>query len=101
MSGTPRRSRRLDDLYTKEMIVGAQAPGSTQYDYPVLARALFGMKFKVITGYESDAENRPRDGARRSARHLGQLVDAEGDQPATGSRQEDQDSGAMGPQEAS
>jgi tripartite-type tricarboxylate transporter receptor subunit TctC len=43
----------LNDLYTKEMVVGAQAPGSTQYDYPTLARALFGMKFKVITGYES------------------------------------------------
>src|SRR5947208_12651426 len=39
----------LDDLKTKEMIVGAQAPGSTQYDYPMLARELFGMKFKVIT----------------------------------------------------
>jgi tripartite-type tricarboxylate transporter receptor subunit TctC len=43
----------LNDLYTEEMIVGAQAPGSTQYDYPVLARALFNMKFKVITGYEA------------------------------------------------
>jgi tripartite-type tricarboxylate transporter receptor subunit TctC len=43
----------LDDVRTKEMIVGAQAPGSTQYDYPVLANALFGMKFKVITGYEA------------------------------------------------
>jgi tripartite-type tricarboxylate transporter receptor subunit TctC len=43
----------LDDLYTKEMIVGAQAPGSTQYDYPMLAKELFGMKFKVITGYEA------------------------------------------------
>jgi tripartite-type tricarboxylate transporter receptor subunit TctC len=43
----------LNDLYTKEMIVGAQAPGSTQFDYPALARALFGMKFKIITGYES------------------------------------------------
>jgi len=43
----------LDDLKTKEMIVGAQAPGSTQYDYPVLARALFGWKTKVITGYEA------------------------------------------------
>jgi len=43
----------LEDLKTKEMIVGAQAPGSTQYDYPVLARELFGMKFKVITGYEA------------------------------------------------
>jgi tripartite-type tricarboxylate transporter receptor subunit TctC len=43
----------LDDLKTKEMIVGAQAPGSTQYDYPKLAEALFGWKFKVITGYEA------------------------------------------------
>jgi tripartite-type tricarboxylate transporter receptor subunit TctC len=43
----------VEDLKSKEMIVGAQAPGSTQYDYPVLANALFGMKFKVITGYPS------------------------------------------------
>jgi tripartite-type tricarboxylate transporter receptor subunit TctC len=43
----------LDDLKTKEMIVGAQAPGSTQYDYPKLAEKLFGWKFKVITGYEA------------------------------------------------
>ena len=43
----------LDDLKTKEMIVGAQAPGSTQYDYPKLAEKLFGWKFKIITGYES------------------------------------------------
>jgi tripartite-type tricarboxylate transporter receptor subunit TctC len=43
----------LDDVRTTETIVGAQAPGSTQYDYPVLANALFGMKFKVVTGYES------------------------------------------------
>ena len=43
----------LDDLRSKQMIVGAQGPGSTQYDYPVLATHLFGMKFKVITGYES------------------------------------------------
>jgi tripartite-type tricarboxylate transporter receptor subunit TctC len=43
----------LADLTTKEMIVGAQAPGSTQYDYPKLAEKLFGWKFKVITGYES------------------------------------------------
>src|SRR6476660_3222445 len=45
--------KTLDDLYTKEMIVGAQAPGSTQYDYPKLAEKLFGMKFKIITGYEA------------------------------------------------
>ena len=43
----------LGDLTSKEMIVGAQAPGSTQYDYPKLAEKLFGWKIKVITGYEA------------------------------------------------
>jgi tripartite-type tricarboxylate transporter receptor subunit TctC len=46
-------AKSVEDLASKETIVGAQAPGSTQYDYPVLANALFGFKFKVITGYES------------------------------------------------
>jgi tripartite-type tricarboxylate transporter receptor subunit TctC len=45
--------QRLEDLKTQELIVGAQAPGSTQYDFPVLANALFGYRFKVIPGYES------------------------------------------------
>ena len=44
---------KLSDLTSAEMIVGAQAPGSTQYDYPKLAEKLFGWKFKVITGYEA------------------------------------------------
>ena len=45
--------QRLADLTGTELIVGAQAPGSTQYDYPLLANHLFGFKFKIITGYES------------------------------------------------
>jgi tripartite-type tricarboxylate transporter receptor subunit TctC len=45
--------KTLDDVRTTETIIGAQAPGSTQYDYPVLANALFGTKFKVITGYQA------------------------------------------------
>jgi tripartite-type tricarboxylate transporter receptor subunit TctC len=44
---------KLDDLFTTELIVGAQAPGSTQYDFPILLNHLFGSKFKVVTGYES------------------------------------------------
>jgi tripartite-type tricarboxylate transporter receptor subunit TctC len=43
----------LGDMTSKEFIVGAQAPGSTQYDYPKLAEKLFGWKVKVITGYEA------------------------------------------------
>jgi tripartite-type tricarboxylate transporter receptor subunit TctC len=43
----------LDDARTSEIIMGAQAPGSTQFDYPVLAKKMFGFKLKVVTGYES------------------------------------------------
>jgi hypothetical protein len=44
---------KFEDIRTTQIVVGAQAPGTTQYDYPMLANALFGFKFKVITGYES------------------------------------------------
>ncbi len=47
---------RLDELRTRELVVGAQAPGSTQYDYPMLVNHLFGMKFKVVTGYQSTSK---------------------------------------------
>jgi tripartite-type tricarboxylate transporter receptor subunit TctC len=43
----------IDDLFKTELIVGAQAPGSTQYDYPILLNSLFKTKFKIVTGYES------------------------------------------------
>ena len=43
----------LEDVKTTEVVMGAQAPGSTQYDYPVLLDRLLGYKFKVVTGYES------------------------------------------------
>ena len=45
--------QKIADLLTTELIVGAQAPGSTQYDFPILLNHLFGTKFKVVTGYES------------------------------------------------
>jgi tripartite-type tricarboxylate transporter receptor subunit TctC len=48
--------KTLDDLRTKEMLVGAQAPGSTQYDYPMLGRTLFDQKYKVVTGYKSTSD---------------------------------------------
>ncbi len=44
---------KLDEVKTTELVMGAQAPGSTQYDYPILLDRLLGYKFKVITGYES------------------------------------------------
>jgi tripartite-type tricarboxylate transporter receptor subunit TctC len=44
---------KLDDIKSKEVIMGAQAPGSTQYDYPMLLDRLLGYKFKLVTGYQS------------------------------------------------
>jgi tripartite-type tricarboxylate transporter receptor subunit TctC len=46
----------LAEVKTKELIMGAQAPGSSQVDFPVVANALFGTKFKVIAGYQSTAK---------------------------------------------
>ncbi len=44
------------ELKAKELIMGAQAPGSSQVDFPLVANALFNLKHKVITGYGSTAK---------------------------------------------
>ena len=41
------------EIANTEVVTGAQAPGTTQYDYPTLANAVFNYKFKVVTGYKS------------------------------------------------
>ena len=46
----------FEEMRTKELIMGAQAPGSSQVDFPLVANALFGFKHKVITGYGSTAK---------------------------------------------
>jgi tripartite-type tricarboxylate transporter receptor subunit TctC len=46
----------LDEVRRKEIIMGAQAPGSSQVDFPLIANALLGTKFKVISGYQSTAK---------------------------------------------
>ncbi len=35
------------------MVTGAQAAGTTQWDYPLLANAVLNTKFKVVSGYKS------------------------------------------------
>jgi tripartite-type tricarboxylate transporter receptor subunit TctC len=45
--------KTFTDVANTEVVTGAQAPGTTQYDYPMLANAVFNYKFKVITGYKS------------------------------------------------
>jgi tripartite-type tricarboxylate transporter receptor subunit TctC len=46
----------FDELRTTELIMGAQAAGSSQVDFPLVANALFNLKHKVITGYGSTAK---------------------------------------------
>jgi tripartite-type tricarboxylate transporter receptor subunit TctC len=46
----------LAAVATTPLIIGAQAPGSSQYDFPLVANALFGWKFKVVSGYGSTSK---------------------------------------------
>ena len=45
--------QKFTDVANTETVMGSQAPGSTQFDFPMLANAMFGYKFKVINGYEA------------------------------------------------
>jgi tripartite-type tricarboxylate transporter receptor subunit TctC len=48
--------QKLADLFDRELIVGATTPGTTQVDFPVVARSILGLKFKVVSGYEGSAQ---------------------------------------------
>ena len=43
------------DLFSKDVIVGASAPGAATYDFPLLTNALIGTKFTIIKGYAGTA----------------------------------------------
>jgi len=46
----------LAEARTSELIQGAQAPGSSQVDFPLVADALLGFKFKIVAGYQSTSK---------------------------------------------
>ena len=93
--------QKLEDVKTTQIVMGAQAPGSTQFDYPVLANSLFGFKFKVITGYESTPKiHLAMESGEVHGTHR-QLVDAQGDQHQLDRGEEDPDPRAVGAEEES
>ena len=47
---------KLAELYSTEVIVGATTPGTTQVDFPLVANAVLGTKFKVISGYKGTTD---------------------------------------------
>jgi tripartite-type tricarboxylate transporter receptor subunit TctC len=48
----------LNDLATKELTVGGQAPGSMSIDMAILAKQMLDLKLKIITGYSGSAETK-------------------------------------------
>jgi tripartite-type tricarboxylate transporter receptor subunit TctC len=48
--------KTVDDVFHKQLIVGASAPGAAPWDYPMMTNALLGTKFKIISGYSGPAE---------------------------------------------
>jgi tripartite-type tricarboxylate transporter receptor subunit TctC len=46
----------LDDLKTKEAIIGTSGPGSGSYDLSLLSREVLGLKYKLVRGYKSSSE---------------------------------------------
>ncbi|MFM2129244.1 MAG: hypothetical protein RL477_790 [Pseudomonadota bacterium] len=47
-------AQTLQDVLAKEMIVGSS--GGATYDFPMLANAILGTKFKIISGYKGTKE---------------------------------------------
>ena len=50
--------KTIEETFTKELIVGASAPGGAPYDYALLTNAILGTKFKIITGYSGGGETK-------------------------------------------
>ena len=44
--------QRLEELRSKELVVGSTAPGTTMSDFPAVANGVLGLKFKVVQGYQ-------------------------------------------------
>ena len=48
--------QKLEDLRSKEVIIGATAPGSTTADFPKIANGVLDTKMKLVTGYKGSRE---------------------------------------------
>ncbi|HSR55545.1 MAG TPA: hypothetical protein VLN73_04860, partial [Alphaproteobacteria bacterium] len=42
----------LDEIYEKELVIGASSPGSATLDFPYITNAISGTKFKIVAGYK-------------------------------------------------
>jgi tripartite-type tricarboxylate transporter receptor subunit TctC len=51
-------AKSMEEAKIIELKVGGQAPGSMSIDMGILAKELFGLKFKIITGYSGSNETK-------------------------------------------
>jgi tripartite-type tricarboxylate transporter receptor subunit TctC len=63
----------LDELKTKELLVGGQAIGSMSIDMPLLGRELLDLKFKIVTGYKGTEETKLAVARGEVGGHIGTL----------------------------
>jgi tripartite-type tricarboxylate transporter receptor subunit TctC len=43
--------KSLEDMLTKELVVGASSPSADTYQFPKVINGVFGTRFKIVTGY--------------------------------------------------
>jgi tripartite-type tricarboxylate transporter receptor subunit TctC len=48
--------QRLEDARTTEVVMGGMAVGTAGTDLSILAKEMFGLKFKIITGYKASTD---------------------------------------------
>ena len=48
--------KTFEELFEKEVILGATSPGAAPFDFPILTNALAGTKFKIVPGYPGGPE---------------------------------------------
>jgi tripartite-type tricarboxylate transporter receptor subunit TctC len=46
----------LEQLKTTELVVGATTPGTATMDFPAIANAVLGLRFRIVPGYEGTAQ---------------------------------------------
>ncbi len=48
--------QKMEDVFTKELVLGATSPGAAFLDFPLLSNALIGTKFRIVKGYPGGTE---------------------------------------------
>jgi tripartite-type tricarboxylate transporter receptor subunit TctC len=48
--------QKIEDLFKRELIIGASASGSASVDFPTVSNAILGTKFKIVSGYKAASE---------------------------------------------